>query len=344
MNMEKISIIIPVYKVERYLDRCIESVLQQSYSNLEVLLIDDGSPDNCGRLCDQWAEKDTRIRVIHKENGGLSDARNIGLVSATGDYIVFVDSDDFIAPDMVQNLYDALNLNAADMSICNIHYVDENGNSLPGNNKYSPIRDEVITGFEAINRESDYYHKGWYYLFAWNKLYKKSAFSEIRFPKGKLSEDDFVAHKLFRNCSKIACISTIGYYYVQRAGSILSNENSKLCLHQAEARLDRALCCNELGLFRSAGLSYWIAAMALPSACKKDSSSFALQEELEDTTRLFRQNIQLRKFCKLKERFQVLLVFISPTLYRALFRNSFKRRLVAFIRRSSQKQYSEGKG
>ena len=117
---ELISIIIPIYKVEEYLDECISSVINQTYTKLEIILVDDGSPDSCPKMCDDWAKKDSRIRVIHKTNGGLSDARNAGIEVATGEYIAFVDSDDYIKPDMIAKLYAALCKEEADISACGI--------------------------------------------------------------------------------------------------------------------------------------------------------------------------------------------------------------------------------
>ncbi|MBR1540013.1 MAG: glycosyltransferase [Clostridia bacterium] len=125
MEEELISIIVPVYKVEKYLDKCINSIVSQTYKNLEVILVDDGSPDSCGKMCDEWTQKDTRIKVIHKENGGLSDARNFGLDCAKGKYIQFVDSDDYIEKDMIEFLYKNLKENNADISICSNYMVDE---------------------------------------------------------------------------------------------------------------------------------------------------------------------------------------------------------------------------
>ena len=125
MEEELISIIVPVYKVEKYLDKCINSIVSQTYKNLEVILVDDGSPDSCGKMCDEWTKKDTRIKVIHKENGGLSDARNFGLDCAKGKYIQFVDSDDYIEKDMIEFLYKNLKENNADISICSNYMVDE---------------------------------------------------------------------------------------------------------------------------------------------------------------------------------------------------------------------------
>ena len=130
--MEKplISIIIPVYKVEKYLEKCIKSVLDQTYKNLQIILVDDGSPDNCGNICDNYAKIDNRIEVIHKENGGLSDARNVGLKKARGKYIGFVDSDDYVSNEMFENMYNTLVNNNADVSICNFYTVIDNKNII----------------------------------------------------------------------------------------------------------------------------------------------------------------------------------------------------------------------
>ena len=341
VHSETVSIIIPVYNAERHLDKCVESVLRQSYREIEVLLVDDGSTDGSGAACDRWAEKDARIRAIHRENGGVSAARNTGLDAATGEYIAFVDSDDYLAADMIRNLTHALKADGADISICNLQHVDEDGNSLE-RDPVLPIADEVLTGPEAIYRVSDYYHKGWYYLFVWNKLYKKAVFSGIRFPEGKISEEDFVTHRLFMRCEKVACVSAVGYYYVQRAGSILHNESRKLLLNRVEGRLERAKFCHELGLDRSAGLSYWTCAMELPEACKKGPDAAAVRTEIKEAMRGFRHSIHLCKCCTPKETLQILFVYLSPALYRALFRNSFKRRVKTFARRFCRRVQSEG--
>ena len=127
MTEDLISVIIPVYKVEKYLDECLASVTGQTYRNLEIILVDDGSPDRCGEICDQWANKDNRIRVIHKQNGGLADARNAGIDVATGDYISFVDSDDYVDEDFLEGLYSALKKFNTKLAICNMTTFDENG-------------------------------------------------------------------------------------------------------------------------------------------------------------------------------------------------------------------------
>ena len=123
--MDLISVIVPVYKVEKYLDKCVQSIVNQTCKNLEIILVDDGSPDNCGAMCEAWAEKDSRIKVIHKENGGLSDARNAGLAVATGDWVAFVDSDDWVAEEMFARLLNAAKNHQADISACNVQFVEE---------------------------------------------------------------------------------------------------------------------------------------------------------------------------------------------------------------------------
>lgn len=235
--MELISIIIPIYNVEMYLRRCIDSVLNQTYKNIEVILVDDGSPDKCGEICDEYAEKDKRIRVIHKENGGLSDARNAGLAIATGKYVAFVDSDDYIDADMYGELYDAIQEAAADMSICNFRYVGKHGTGEFDNNDL-PIEDQILSG-KYILSNSMFKEKRWYWVVAWNKLYKRKLFKGIKYPLGRIHEDEFVIHKLFFKCNKVACVSKMLYNYVQREDSIMNQRSDKSRLDYIDAMLDR---------------------------------------------------------------------------------------------------------
>ena len=321
---DKVSIIVPVYNTAAYLDKCVESIASQTYKNLEVLLIDDGATDGSGKLCDRWAEKDSRIRVIHKENGGLSDARNAGLERATGDYIAFVDSDDHITADMIEKLLRALLSADADMSICNCLQVYEDGTPLPEAEEGQIIRDEVLSGFAVIEKMPE--EMGFLYHIAWNKLYRKELFAEVRFPKGKLCEDVFIAHRLLAQCGKVACISDSCYYYVQRTGSILHSKSSKYELHEAEAFLDRAFFCSENRLTQCAGHAYWRAAMMLPGAIKKIGFTPEMTAELNETMRTFRENWNLGKGCTRKQQLQIALVLLSPQGYSLLFRNQVHQR------------------
>lgn len=218
MSQEKalISIIIPVYKVEKYLEKCIQSVINQTYENLQIILVDDGSPDNCGKICDEYAERDQRIEVIHKSNGGLSDARNKGLEIAKGEYIGFVDSDDYIEADMYEVLYNLLKQYNADVSICNFYTVSQGKISIKnadnGINEYNRI--EILKEILLDKNIQSY---------AWNKLYKKELFDEIKYPIGKKYEDIGTTFYLLEKCNKVVVTGKSEYYYINRQDSIVNN-------------------------------------------------------------------------------------------------------------------------
>ena len=160
-----ISIIVPVYKVEKYLVRCIKSIQNQTYTNIEIILVDDGSPDRCGIICDEIAREDSRIKVLHKENGGLSDARNKGIAIAQGEYVGFVDSDDYIEPDMYEHLLGVIEKYNVKLAICSLWCEDENGNSaIP--ELIDPI-DDVCLNAEALYPQIEQ-EFGWFFVVAWN--------------------------------------------------------------------------------------------------------------------------------------------------------------------------------
>lgn len=216
-----ITLIVPVYKVEPYLKRCLDSIINQTYKNLEIILVDDGSPDNCGIICDEYASKDKRIKVIHKENGGLSSARNTGLDIAQGEYISFIDSDDTISIDMIEYLYKLLNKNDADISIC-LHTIVRGSKRWIS---YKKIKEGVITGKECIKKLL--YNDG-VDTSAWAKLYKRTLFNKIRYPNGKLFEDIATTYKLFIKATSIVLGKESKYNYILRDNSIVSsNFNEK---------------------------------------------------------------------------------------------------------------------
>ena len=180
-----ISVIVPIYNVEQYLPRCIESILNQTYKNLEVILVDDGATDHCGSICDVYKEKDCRVRVIHKSNGGLSDARNAGLDRMTGEYVTCIDSDDFVSPFFVENLWLALEENHCDIaSSWFIEY--HNGQIVPAGKVVDAQEVEVLAKNEYFERLL--YQDG-VEVSAWGKLYKSSLYQNVRYPVGKLYED-----------------------------------------------------------------------------------------------------------------------------------------------------------
>ena len=222
MKKELISVIIPVYKVENYIERCIESVISQTYKNLEIILVDDGSPDRCGKICDDFAENDERIKVIHKENGGLSEARNCGIELATGQYLAFVDGDDFIKETMYETLYKNLISSNADISICEYVKYNEKKNKYIQKNYKNETK--IFSRKEAIRKllldEEITNH-------AWNKLYKKKLFDNTRYPKNMLMEDFATTYLLFEKANCVVFQDTPQYVYVQREGSILKNMDKR---------------------------------------------------------------------------------------------------------------------
>lgn len=235
--MPTVTVIIPVYKVERYLDACVESVVRQSYADLEILLVDDGSPDRCPALCDAWAEKDPRIKVIHREHGGLSAARNSGIDAAMGEFLLFVDSDDLLEPDAVRRAVDAQRQQDADLVIFNLTYVDEANRPLPQPD-FSGFTDEILDEDGVWQRCFALAETRIYYVVAWNKLYRRSLFQHLRYAPGKRYEDQFLLPHLLAQCKTIACLAAPGYRYVQRSGSIMAQGSSRTYLDRPEYLLD----------------------------------------------------------------------------------------------------------
>ncbi|WP_275400788.1 glycosyltransferase family 2 protein [Enterococcus faecium] len=213
--MCEISIIVPVYKVEPYLRKCVDSILAQTFTDFEVILVDDGSPDNSGKICDEYASKDSRVRVIHKKNGGLSSARNAGIDVARGKYLGFVDSDDYIEKDMYELLYDNIVKEQADLSICGIYdiYAGKKVKILPEEYK---VLDKVSAMKIVLEAQSFSVH-------AVNKLYKKELFSKIRYPENIITEDAAVILDILEQTNKVVADSRQKYYYFHRENSISTN-------------------------------------------------------------------------------------------------------------------------
>ena len=224
-----ISVIVPVYKVEPYLRQCVDSILNQTYRDIEVLLIDDGSPDKCGEICDEYAEKDDRIRVFHTENRGLSAARNLGLREATGDYIGFVDSDDWIEPDMYEVLLTRLEETGADISVCGFSY--EYLNSSECSQCIEAVYDsegavkDLICG-DLRNQ-------------VMNKLWSRKMAMLLRFPDGRVYEDIFSVYKVLMQANKVATVRQPLYRYRQRKGSIARTYPMKNLIDYWDATLER---------------------------------------------------------------------------------------------------------
>lgn len=214
MNQPIVSVIVPCYNVEQYLPKCIDSILNQTYKNLEVWLVDDGSPDRCGEICDEYAKKDDRIKVIHKKNGGLADARNVALNVMTGEYVVCVDSDDYISPTHIEGLYHLIEKYGADVSIntfCSF-FEGSSPNPCPKSTK-----DWVLDGLHAT--EMMFYQEK-FDTCAWGKMYKTDLFDGIRYPKGLLFEDLPTTYRLLLKTNKVVFNDEQSYFYLLRSNSI----------------------------------------------------------------------------------------------------------------------------
>lgn len=232
-SMELISVIVPVYKVEDCLDKCVRSIAEQTYSNLEIILVDDGSPDRCGAMCEAWAQKDHRIKVVHKENGGLSDARNAGMKVATGSLISFIDSDDWVEPDFLETLLGAMNDRNAQIAECAVELVDEQGNVLRLRKAAEVPCVDKIDGLRRMIFEDGIFQT------VWNKLYRREVLEGILFEKGKYHEDDFWTYQVFDRMERLAIVDRPMYHYLQRSGSIMGAGYSLRRLDGLEARFHR---------------------------------------------------------------------------------------------------------
>lgn len=231
-DLPLISVIVPVYKVEQYLDQCVQSITDQTYRNLEIILVDDGSPDNCGAMCDAWAEKDDRIRVIHQKNAGAGAARNAALDIASGEIISMIDSDDYISPHMYAHLADLMQ-DGVDIAECGILETDADDAVLDDGSHVDfavfsmeeamklHIRDEIFRQTPP------------------NKLYRKTAIQNIRFPVGKLIDDEFFTYRVIANAGKLVSSSACMYAYRQQPGSAMHKHFSIKRLQGLDAKSQR---------------------------------------------------------------------------------------------------------
>ena len=219
--MAEVSIIVPVYQVEKYIRQCVDSILAQTFTDFELILVDDGSKDQSGQICDEYASVDARVKVIHKENGGLSDARNKGMDQINGNYFMFVDSDDYIAPTMIECLHKSIMSNNADIAACNFLYFFENDRKKDFSTN---IKSEILTGREVFyNRKNERNYGIW--TVAWNKLYKRETCGKVRFRFGKYHEDEFWANDIYQMNIRVVTIPECLYYYRQRDDSIMGKKS-----------------------------------------------------------------------------------------------------------------------
>lgn len=239
-----ISIIVPVYNTSDYLEVCLKSISAQTYKDIEIIVVDDGSTDNSLEVCNEWANKDSRIKVIHQENGGSSVARNRGIEEAAGEYLMFVDSDDFVSHDYVKKLYEELVKNGTDISFCNYRYVNVEGEETDNNNYTVYERNDVFDGTDTLRLFENRAYKTFFDVM-WNKIYKSELFEGVRFPEGvSVVEDIAVLPILYHKANRVSVISDKLYNYRFRENSLSHNsfsEQKDLCIRvpMMEERLVR---------------------------------------------------------------------------------------------------------
>lgn len=274
-----ISLIVPVYNVQEYLDKCVESIVNQTYTNLEIILVDDGSTDNSGRKCDAWAAKDDRIKVVHKVNGGLGNARNVGMGYASGVWIGFVDSDDFIEKNMYERLYNACTEYSADLGVTSFSFFRD-GQYQPFHKHTCKV--EVYEGLEWID---EYYGKnkcGHIVPSAWSKLYKRELIIDKKFSEGRYFEDIMVAAKVLNDANKIVYIDDGLYIYRKDRGESITEStldrkkiNDSIDLHLEEIEFLQSCGYHKMAHTLLEELHYeWIIQMMLCSikkTCSKDT-------------------------------------------------------------------------
>lgn len=316
MNSQpKISVIVPVYKTEGLLDRCVESIVGQTYKNLEIILVDDGSPDNCPAMCDEWAEKDSRIRVIHKENGGVSSARNAALDIATGDYIGFVDSDDWIEPEMYSSLIQKISESGKNIALCSYYAVEISGE------RYEC---RCVVDKEVLDKD-DYFRfivLGGDGGYIWNRLYDADILKEVRFDEDIwYSEDLLFNFKTAQKSNGAAILDKIEYNYVQKRikeQAWVMNDHSfdsmtafEIMLSYKDIPEDVYDCCLR---------GYAAAAFTLLSGVLTNEKYFYKYDDIRSAILNFKKRILTQKKYPLKYKVKTLALWLCPGVYNFMIR------------------------
>lgn len=308
MNNDLVSVVIPIYKVEKYLHRCVDSVLKQTYKNIEVILVDDGSPDYCGKICDEYASKDKRIKVLHKDNGGLSDARNQGTKIARGKYITYIDSDDFVESDYIEYLYNLLIDNSCDMSIILPHKFYDN-NLVTIKNKKEKIK--IYNSEEAL--KVMLYQKNFDNA-AWGKLYLLNNIKDIEFPVGKLYEDIGTTYKYILRSNKIAYSNQKKYYYLQRKDSIMGSPFSQKemdYVYQSEIMMNDIKLLNKKKLIKAVKCRYLNANFSVILKIGKTQEYKKEKKELKNNIKKMRKEVLFDINSRIKTKAAIILSYLG---------------------------------
>lgn len=327
-----ISVIVPIYDVEKYLSPCIESIFRQTYSNLEIILVDDGSRDDSGILCDKYMGQDKRVVVIHRKNGGLSAARNSGLEIAAGEYVVFIDADDMMHPRMIEVLYNELKIYEADISICSHQCVAEAIDYKDvEESRHISCTTQTYTGRECIKAFFDEVI-GLDMIVVWNKLYKKEIFRTLRFPEGKIHEDEYINYKILYPMKVVTYTNQQLYYYRQRDNSIMNSFGSN------EKRQQHISCMidvyrQRLCFFKNKKdeelygiMSIMFQRTLITEAMKIGGNDKEEKKQIKELRRLccwnFRQNIVKRRFVPFSDKAKGALFLLNRNVYKKLGRHA----------------------
>lgn len=314
---ELITVVVPVYNIENYIGKCIESILNQTYKKLEILIINDGSTDNSKTICEKY--KDDRLQIITKKNGGLSDARNFGLKKAKGKYILFIDGDDFIEPNMIEVLYENLIKTDSDISACSFKYYYEDGSVLDyysHNDENSIVEMNQEEALKNIVNNNIAFKQC-----AWNKLYKIELFTDIEYPFGKIYEDMGTTYKLILKSKKIVYTHKNLYYYVQRGNSITKTFNfNEKELHRIEMAND--FVDNTIDVYPTLKkdlmkfkIMQYIAVSNVMIRCNKIDNIL-----IKETKKMIKENLSIcLKKSNFKEKIQIVLYLINFNLYKKVF-------------------------
>lgn len=311
--MPEISVIVPVYKVENYLKKCVNSILAQTFTDFEVWLVDDGSPDNCGLICDEYARSDSRVRVIHKPNGGLSDARNAALEKLSGRYVFFVDSDDWIANDALETTYEAIMRTGAKVATGNAVSVNEDGRI---SSLYEPVQEEtVLRGKEMLStllRPN-----------AWNRLYDSSLFQGVRYPKGRLYEDVFVYHKILDQIDSMVLTGKVSYYYLVREGSIMNTQYNICFTDIIDAVYERACWLDSICEYELANeTKMFVYSQVAVAFAYLDKTKPECKKRLEEVKQIYGsvfKDLMASKKVSVKQKIRLLVLRYMPDVHTAIW-------------------------
>ena len=314
MNDILISIVVPIYNVEKYLKQCIESIINQTYKNIEILLVNDGSTDNCAQICDEYAQIDERIKVIHKKNGGLSDARNSGINIAKGKYIAFIDSDDYVSEEYIEKLYNAISENNVRIAQCNFVKVTDDNTEIEKIG-YAE-KNKIKSGYEMVK---ELYTGHWENILAWNKLYDIGLFKNVRYPFGKIHEDEFTTYKILYEIQNVAIVEDCLYKYRQNDNSITGQNFKKKRLDVIiayEERMEFFEKNDEEELYQLSLISY----LGTIRRCYEKTRRYLKESQniQKDLIKKYRKNcVKLRKIKNINkiEKIKILMFYFLPNMY-----------------------------